>query len=229
MKNESRIKPGTKLVEKNHILYELNSNGKVKKYNTWLGDRFAFLYDIIMKKSVLPVKLDSDPNLHDEILKQELSSLHSMNVLELGTGTGCAVQWLDKGNHYSGVDVSPGLLRRAVKRFDKAGYKDPRFYIANVEDMPFQDSCFDVCLCILTLNFFRDIDAVVKQVRRVLRKAGLFFGCVPVPERNRRNSTIQGVLHSQSELGEIFKRNGFKFESRPVSNGALFYFRATRL
>ncbi len=95
----------------------------------------------------------------------------------------------------------------------------------NQDNLPFSDNHFDIVLCILSLNFFDDIKKVFKEIKRVSTKDAIFVCSVPVPERNSLQSTIRGTLYSEKELEEICLENGFSFESIPVENGALLYFR----
>ena len=57
-------------------------------------------------------------------------------MLELATGSGNAVNFLPNDNKYTGADISPGLLRKAVKRFRAAGFKDDEFYVTSADDLP---------------------------------------------------------------------------------------------
>jgi SAM-dependent methyltransferase len=222
-------KQDIEFVQKNNIFYEIDSDGKVKTYKSWLGNSFAFMYDPLMEKSIFPKKLASDFAVHNQILTREISPLRHKNVLELGAGTGEAARYLHESNTYAGIDISPGLLRKAITKFDRAGFKNSRFYVLDVEELPFSPATFDVCLCILTLNFFDNLDKVIKQVHTVLKTGGCFYGAVPVPERNVRNSKIQGTLRTVDELEECFRQNGFRFVALPDQNGAVFYFTATKI
>ena len=223
------IKPNVSLVQKKHIYYELDETGQMKHRPAWLGDSFAFLYDSIMKKSVFPKKFAGSWDDHHRVLKELLSSRVNQYILELGTGSGIAAQWLQPSVHYAGVDVSAGLLKRAVTRFSKAGFNDSDFYVADVNDLPFQNEIFDVCLCILTMNFFENLKIVVAEIQRVLKSGSLFYGCVPIPDRLERNSKIQGTLRSEQQLRDIFEQYHFSFVPLPVQNGALYYFSGEKI
>jgi ubiquinone/menaquinone biosynthesis C-methylase UbiE len=137
---------------------------------------------------------------------------------------------LPNDNQYTGTDISPGLLRNAVKHFNNAGFKNSYFYVTSAGELPFEDNLFDVVLCILSLNFFDDIKKVFKEIHRVAGKEDAIFICsVPVPERNRLSSKIRGTLYSEDELERICKEIGFHFEKIPGENGALLYFKAILL
>lgn len=178
-----------------------------------------------MKKSIFPKKFGGDIKIHYQILSKELKGVHKKRVLELASGSGSAVNLLPNDNQYTGTDISPGLLRKAVKRFRNAGFKNTKFYVTSADDLPFDDNFYNIILCILSLNFFDDINTVFQEIKRVAAPAAIFICCVPVPERNRLKSTIRGTLYSEKELKKICLENGFSFESIRVENGALLYFR----
>ena len=215
-----------KTIDKKGLYYIVGDEEKVLKFKPWLGDAFSFLYDYIMKNSIFPKKFGGDMNKHYEILSNELKGVHEKRVLELATGSGSAINFLPNDNQYTGSDISAGLLRKAMKNFRNAGFKNAQFYVTSSDDLPFIDNHFDIVLCILSLNFFDDIKKVFKEVKRVSAKNANFIGSVPVPERNNLQSPIRGTLYSENELEEICQENDFAFESMPMENGALLYFKA---
>jgi ubiquinone/menaquinone biosynthesis C-methylase UbiE len=226
MQEYKMLKNGIKVINEKGLNYIVKDGGKFLKFKPWLGDAFSFLYDFIMKSSIFPKKFGGDMNQHYEILRKELEGVHKKRVMELATGSGSAVNFLPNDNQYTGTDISPGLLRKAVKRFRHAGFKNAEFYVTSADGLPFDDNLFDIVLCILSLNFFSDIKKVLKEVKRVAAPASIFICSVPVPERNKVQSTIRGTLYSEEELGRICKEQGLSYETTSSENGALLYFRA---
>ena len=219
------LKNGTKTILRNHLHYGVE-NGHIKRFKPWLGDWVSFLYDFIMKQSIFPKKLGADPYRHDDILCRVLKDIHGKRVLELASGSGSAVNFLPRDNLYTGTDISPGLLKKARKRFKTAGFQGAEFYVTPAHELPFDDNRFAVCLCILSLNFFGDAASVFQEVKRVLIMGSVFICSVPVPERNRLQSTIRGTLFSEAALNRMCKAQGFRFESLAFENGAVLYFKA---
>ncbi len=220
------LKAGVVTIEKNGINY-LVKNGSKVKFKPWLREMFSFLYDSIMSRSVFPKKLEASIEKHTVFLKNEYMNIRNSNVLELGTGSGNLSRSLPRDNRYTGIDISRSLLRIAYKKFTKAGFKNPKLFLCSSEELPFEDMFYDICICNLSLNFFGDLDNVVKEIKRSLKKHGVFICCVPVPERKKNKDIIRGKLYSENELKEIFEKNGFSFIPLDLNNGALFYFKAS--
>ena len=222
------LKDGIETVVKNRINYCV-INGQKKTYKPWLGDAFSFLYDRIMEKSIFPKMFDADIKRHYEILKDMIKDIHGKKVLELATGSGSAVNFLPSDNSYTGSDISQGLLKIAARRFGSSGFKDPSFYLTGAEDLPFRDNQFDIVLCILSLNFFSDLNTFFQEIGRVGRKGAEFICSITIPERKTLDRKIHGTLFSEKELEEICRQNGFAFTASPERNGSLLYFKAVRL
>jgi ubiquinone/menaquinone biosynthesis C-methylase UbiE len=222
------LEKGTKVIDKKGLKYVIGPDGRPLRFKPWIGDSFSFLYDLIMRKSIFPKKFGGDMDEHHDILRQELKGVHGSRVLELATGSGSAVNFLVTDNQYTGTDISPGLLRKAVNRFLSVGFREAEFYVASADDLPFEDESFDVCICILSLNFFDDLAKVLNEVNRVLAPCSVFVCAVPVPERNTLESTIRGELRSEETLAKMFCQSDFRFESNPRENGALLYFRGIK-
>jgi ubiquinone/menaquinone biosynthesis C-methylase UbiE len=225
----TNLKPDIHIIKKGNLNYIVGSDNRLKRFKPWLGDSFSFLYDLIMSSSIFPKKFGGDIQKHYDTLAQELTGFHEKQILELGTGSGSAVSFLSSDNQYTGTDVSPGLLKQSVKRFNKAGFQNSQFYVVSADDLPFNNDTFDVCLCILSLNFIGNVKKVFQEVSRVLISNGLFVCSVPVPERNKLQRTIRGVLHTELELENMCQACGFKYERVPCDNGALLYFKAIKL
>lgn len=219
------LKENLKAVQRGQINY-IQADDHIKKYTPWSGDVVNFFYDGIMERSVFPRKFYADLQLHYDILKKELQDIHHKKILELSTGSGNAVYFLSPDNDYTGIDISPGLLRKASQRFRKSNFNHAQFYLASAEDLPFEDHYFDVILCHLSFNFFQELRIVIQEATRVSQKNAIFYGSVPIPERKMDSAVIRGTLFSEAELKNLFNGLGWKFKSLPEKNGALLYFKA---
>lgn len=198
----------------------------MQRYQPWLGDMFSFLYDRIMSRSIFPNKFKGSIRKHFEILREEFNEIHKKEILEIATGSGNAVEFLNAENHYYGTDISAGLLRIAARKFKKAGFAKREFYICDAASTPFKDNYFDITICNLSLNFFNDINDFISEAARVLKPGGWLFCSIALPELKKDDVKIRGTLLSEEELKLAFMDRGFRFESLDHKNGALLYFKA---
>lgn len=87
-------------------------------------------------------------------------------VLEVGAGTG---RMLDRLAPFAatcvGVDLSPGMARRAVAR----GH---RVVLGSATRLPFADASFDLVCSFKVLAHVADVDAAVREALRVVRPGG---------------------------------------------------------
>ena len=179
-----------------------------------------------MEKSVFPKKFNGTIKKHCEILREEYKKIKGGNLLEIATGSGAASDFLSTDISYRGIDISRGLLLKAIKKFKAKNFRDSEFYVASAADLPFCDNYFDSAICDLSLNFLGNLDPFLKELKRVLKKESVFYCSVPIPERKEPKATIHGNLFSEAELTNMFEKYGFSFEPKLYKNGALLYFEA---
>jgi SAM-dependent methyltransferase len=225
----TRLKPCVRTTKIGPLFYQLDAEGRPIRFQPWLADAFAFLYDTFMARSVFPKQFNADPERHPTILSEQLQDIHGQNVLELGTGSGAASEYLPPDNTYTGSDINTGLLKKAVKRFRVAGFQEPEFYIASGDDLPFAAQSFDLCLCILGLNFIGNAEMVFQGVNEILRPGGRWLCVVPIPERNQRKNLIHGTLLTEVRLQKLCHKTGIGYQHIQAQNGALLYFWANKL
>jgi SAM-dependent methyltransferase len=94
-------------------------------------------------------------------------------VLDLGCRSGALTRHFLEGNEVVGVDVDRAALEKAAA----LGIETVQ---ANVEErLPFEDEAFDAVVAGELLEHVGFPEAVVGEVRRVLRPGGVFVGSVP--------------------------------------------------
>ncbi len=91
------------------------------------------------------------------------------DVLECGCGTGLLLERIAGfARHASGIDLSPGMLRKARERG-----LDVRE--ASVTDIPFPDATFDVTCSFKVLAHVEDIRGALAEMARVTRPGGVIL------------------------------------------------------
>ena len=94
-------------------------------------------------------------------------------VLDLGCRTGALTRHFLEGNSVVGLDVDPAALEKAAA----LGVEPVQ---ADVEDqLPFEGASFDVVVAGELFEHLQFPDALVAEIRRVLRPGGILAGSVP--------------------------------------------------
>ena len=152
-----------------------------------------------------PTKLNTRINIHEKYsenkadwhrwLFEQINISPNSKVLEIGCGDGTF--WLknkeriDPGWNLTLSDYSEGMVQSVQQKLK--GIPNIRYTQLNIEDIPFEDNCFDVIIASHMLYHVPDRKKALREVRRVLKPDGTFY-C----------STI-GQNHLK-EFGELLKR-----------------------
>lgn len=94
-------------------------------------------------------------------------------LLEVGVGTGLALQYYPQSVHIVGVDLSDDMLRRAASRVaDGKNAREIQLIKADAEQLPFLDNSFDVVSLPYVLSVTPNPHALLRELRRVCRPGG---------------------------------------------------------
>ena len=161
-----------------------------------------------------------------------------MEVLELGCGTGStALVHAPYVKHVRAVDVSRRMVEIARGKAAAAGVDNVDFEQAAIDELSVADASVDVVLALSILHLVPDRDAVIRDVRRMLRPGGLFVsstacmgGTLMAPiARLVSLGSLVGLLprvavFSRDALLESIRRADFRIEHdwQPGRNKAVF-------
>ena len=126
-------------------------------------------------------------------------------VLDVPCGGGWAFRALRPGHglRYVGVDVSPGMLRRARERAERDGLGDVALVEADIEALPFEDSGFDLCVCANGLHCVDDPPSAVTEIARCLAPGGRLVGHVVVRGALRRSDAWTRLMQLRGVFGPV--------------------------
>ena len=100
-----------------------------------------------------------------------------MKILELGCGP--AGMWLnhkdvlEKCSEVVLSDFSEGMLEKA--KANLGDIPNVTFRTIDIQDIPYEDECFDIVIANFMLYHVPDIDKALSEVKRVLKKGGQFY------------------------------------------------------
>ena len=100
-----------------------------------------------------------------------------MRLIDLGCGPGTISVGLADAiapGQLLGIDMEPTQIEMASAAAKAGGHGNARFQAGDATDLPFGDATFDVAFCHALLNHAPDTQAVIAEVKRVLKPGGLF-------------------------------------------------------
>jgi ubiquinone/menaquinone biosynthesis C-methylase UbiE len=97
--------------------------------------------------------------------------VQGQRVLEVGVGTGRNLQYYPAQSRVVAVDLSPGMLRRAVKRAERLGRRVD-LILADAQRLPFRDGSFDTVTATCVFCSVPDPVQGPRELGRVSRRDG---------------------------------------------------------
>ncbi|MCA9773330.1 MAG: methyltransferase domain-containing protein [Myxococcales bacterium] len=101
------------------------------------------------------------------------------SALDVGCGEGYGTRLLaSHADDATGIDVSPEAVRHARARYG-AEASNLRYLVGSASLLPFPDRTFDLVTCFEMLEHIEEHDALLGEIRRVLRPGGLLLISTP--------------------------------------------------
>lgn len=100
-------------------------------------------------------------------------------LLDVGCAQGRSTfKLIDLDIQVVGFDISKGMIRQIIKRADNENYSQrASFFVADASMFPFQPMVFDYVLMYGVLHHIPNPRESLKEVDRVLKAGGRYFGC----------------------------------------------------
>ncbi len=121
----------------------------------------APLYDLIVNGPTAGMR-------HNSL--RRLAEATDQNILVSGIGTGLDIPALPAGPVYTGVDLTPAMLRRAQRRVGQRN--DIRLHCGDVMRLPYANEQFDIILMHLILAVVPEPERALHEAARVVRPGG---------------------------------------------------------
>jgi SAM-dependent methyltransferase len=151
----------------------------------------------------------------EQTLLAAVAEAHPARVLDVGCGDG-RIPSLYTSPEVVVVDSSADAVERAAARGLDA-------QLADAQELPFEDSSFDVVTCSHTLYHVPDVDRALAEFVRVLRPGGRFAGIYNAPEHLREVFGEPAPEGFDGESGLPVLQRHFASVSRLVRGGAVLW------
>ena len=196
------------------------------KFNVYqLVGHLSTFFDRMMTNADLPARLalkifwGLDDAAHKKFLAQAFAGVpenFSGRLLEVPVGTGVlslpVYKSLDADIFC--LDYSDKMLDAAKARAEQMNLRGIKFLQGDVGALPFADNYFDLVLSVNGFHAFPDKNSAWRETYRVLRRGGIFCGCMYVKGENSRTDIFvkqfcdrQGFFYPPHEtLSSLHKR-----------------------
>lgn len=155
----------------------------------------------------LAEKLGYDPEQLNQIPQQAIESFAGVGfffdyaaikegdkVLDLGSGSGMdsflAAIKVGKTGSVVGLDMTDEQLQKAERLRDQYGFTNVSFQKGYIEQLPFENSSFDVVISNGVINLCPDKSKVFKEIGRVLKTGGRLAIADIVTEKNLPDNVV---------------------------------------
>lgn len=145
------------------------------------------------------------------------SNIKNLKLLDVGCGPGIHLKkYIEQGAVGFGIDISTEMIRLAKTYCPEGNFKPGSIY-----NLEFEDNSFDIITASFVLDHVLDLKKAIIEIKRVLKKDGLFIFSVPHPIIYMFRDSIMGDFkpsHSYFNKETAYTRivnNGAKFSDFP--------------
>jgi 2-polyprenyl-3-methyl-5-hydroxy-6-metoxy-1,4-benzoquinol methylase len=144
---------------------------------------YRSIYNEVIAKNENYNRAENSPGFLNCVKSLSRLQMLQGKSLDVGCGVGFVCQFLSRRPcHFDvhGVDVSDEAIARTQERLPHLKNMPARFQRIEQCRLPFEDQTFSLVTCFDVLEHLDppDIDTMVGEIMRVLRRGGFFFGSV---------------------------------------------------
>lgn len=129
--------------------------------------------------------------------------IKNKKVLDIACGEGYGCYLMSKmASHITGIDIDYQTINKAK---DKYNITNIDFLQGDIFKIPANKQSFDVITCFETLEHTDNHDAVLKELKRVLKPSGLLFISTPDKKNYSEKRNYSNPFHKKELYFEQFK------------------------
>jgi len=135
-------------------------------------------------------------------------------ILDLGNGSGTDVFMASfktgENGKVIGIDMTEEQLKKAVKLSKKAEINNVSFEKGYIEELPFENSSFDIVISNGVINLSSEKEKVFKEISRVLKKGGKLAISDIVSEKQLSEGIVCNLTNWASCIGGAMQEDNYK-------------------
>jgi ubiquinone/menaquinone biosynthesis C-methylase UbiE len=113
--------------------------------------------------------------LYTEVYNLQRKDYNAKRILDIGCGPCGSLEWADMATQRVGLDpLMPKYLKLGA-----LGHK-MEYITAGSENIPFPDGYFDIVTCLNALDHVDDLDATIREIKRITKQGGFFLLSVEI-------------------------------------------------
>jgi len=133
-----------------------------KYYDDSVFSERGFENPVAFKKKIVKIILSYDKRLQYK------------KLLDAGCGNGNFLEYAERFFETYGIDFSKNAINIAKKRCKKS-----KLFVSPAEKLRFKHGCFDIIVCLGSLEHFVDMNKALSEMVRVLKEKGIAIIHVP--------------------------------------------------
>jgi ubiquinone/menaquinone biosynthesis C-methylase UbiE len=139
------------------------------------------IFDKFGKYFVLDEENNEDRKSLTKITLSMMGDVKGKRILDAGCGPGKEVKILSEmGAEVVGMDISKEMLKIAKKNCEDV---EANFILGNIEQTEFPDHELDIIISLFSILFKKNLESLLKEFHRILKKGGELYIVVPHPTR----------------------------------------------
>lgn len=183
---------------------------KVKKIYDFYSDFYDFLFSWIL-----------NPHLQYAISQQNFKE--GQKILEIGIGTGTSLNNYPPFCNITGIDISSGMLKKAMKRVKKQNLKNVELKVMDSTNLEFSDRSFDYVVAAFVISVCQHPEKMLDEMLRVLKDDGKIILVNHFASENKIINLFEKILNPITKkigwrmdlsLNTLLKRDGFWLEKK---------------
>ena len=157
----------------------------------------------------------------------DFDGLAEKDVLEIGTGNGSHAQLLARhARSYVGIDITDYAVKSTSERMKRFGIDNAKIVPMDAENMEFDDESFDYIWTWGVVHHSSNTEAILKEMRRVLRPGGM--AVTMVYHRGFWNYHISGGLFRGIIKGDLWRMRSLHKSVQKHTDGAIARYYSAR-